>query len=53
MTDNIRGKEKIAGWRWTIHGNYPICKCGSFLNLIGEKPYEWICIKCEPDKLNG
>jgi len=49
----IKGTEKIDKWVLTIHGKQPLCKCGSFLTLIGEEPYEWICIKCEPEKLRG
>jgi hypothetical protein len=49
--NTIKGKEKIAGYKWTIHGEYPYCKCGNFLTLIGDKELEWICINCEPEKL--
>ena len=52
MKTKIKGEEKIAGYKWTIHGEFPVCKCGNFLTLIGDEGnYEWICIKCEPEKL--
>lgn len=48
----IKGTEKIDHWVWTIHGDMPVCKCGKILMLVGEEP-EWVCIKCEPEKLRG
>jgi len=48
----MKGEEKIDHWVHTIHGRQPVCKCGSFLFAIGEEP-EWVCIRCEPEKLRG
>jgi len=48
----LKGEEKIDHWVWTIHGDMPVCKCGSFLFSIEVNgTSEWICIKCEPEKL--
>ena len=49
----IKGYEKIADWKWSVHGTFPVCKCGRFLTLIGDEELEWICIRCEPEKLEG
>ncbi len=46
----MKGEEKIHHYVWTKHGEQPVCKCGNFLTIVG-MPAEWICIKCEPEKM--